>query len=233
MKVIPSPTISVASASRQPACPPVCALSPWSQRPEGAFVPRAAAGRGKLGFSAASQRLAQRRLALLCQEEHLSAAMQFELSELLPASHAVSEYWQGCQFKPMPLYKRKIQQYRRLAEADQERSQLTAQDQFEPHDLDGQLLEDLRQQLQHYPIGRAELVKKTLRFFPEQPLYVLLVAPHGCEATSTSPQPEPTLGTQIAQELCFRRELLVCLTPMTEPLLVARIQAVSQGNLLD
>lgn len=124
-------------------------------------------------------------------------------------------------------------QYRPLAEADQERSQLTTQDQFERHDLDERLLSELAQQLQRYPICRADLVKKTLRFFPEQPLYILLVTTRECQNSPVPKVGESTLGTQIAQELRFGRELLVCLTDQTDPDLIQRIQEQSQGSLLD
>ena len=198
------------------------------------YVPRAHLSQGNsLGFAAASQRLALRRSTAIRQADSLPDVMQPNLAYLLPVGHSISGYGRGYQSKSFPLHSRKINQYRTLAEADLERSQLTSQDQFEIHDLDGQLLGELRQQLQCYPITGAELVKKTLRFFPEQPLYVLLVSPGAVSAKHPAPPLESTLGTQIAQELCFRRELLVCLMGETEPCLVERIQAQSPGNLLD
>jgi hypothetical protein len=124
-----------------------------------------------------------------------------------------------------PLYLRKTEQYRTLAGADQERSQLTLQDRFEAHDLDSRLLNQLRQQLQRYPICRASLVKKRLRFFPEQPLYILLVDPSHSQVDST-------LGTQIAQELKFGRDLLVRLSVDCEPSLLEQILDKADGNLV-
>lgn len=195
-------------------------------------VPRAEMGLSNdgLGFAAASRRLALRRSAVIFQEDNPSEVMPSNFPGRLPMGHSVPEYLQGCQSKESPVNPRKIHQYRTLAEADLERSQLNPDDQFETHDLDEQLLGDLCQQLQRYPIAQAELVKKTLRFFPEQPLYVLLVCP---AAEQLNPSLELTLGTQIAQELRFSRELLVCLTSDTEPQLVNRIQAKSTGNLLN
>ncbi len=196
-------------------------------------LPRAAISLGNdLGFSAASQRLALRRSAASCQEDNLSEAMQSNFSDFLPAGQPISAgYLQRRRSNVLPLSPRKIHQYRTLAEADLERSQLTLQDQFETHDLDRQLQVNLCAQLQRYPIARADLVKKTLRFFPEQPLYVLLVSPSADLAEQLNSSLESTLGTQIAQELCFSRELLVCLTSETEPQLIQRIQAKSKGDL--
>lgn len=227
MKATSSPTLSLAPSTETQSR----RLFPGRRSPQDCFVPRSAAALGHdLGFSEASQRLAQRRSAIRRQGTSLAEAMQSNLAYLLPAGHAVSGYLQGHQSKLLPVMPHNMQRYRTLAEADQERSQLTAQDQFESHDLDGLLLGDLAQQLQRYPIGRADLVKKTLRFFPEQPLYVLLVTPVAFQDSANAL--ESTLGTQIAQELSFSRELLVCLTSQTEPDLIHRIQAQSAGNLL-
>lgn len=199
-----------------------------------AYVPRAAMSlRHDLGFSAASQHLAWRRSAAIAEEDNRSEAMQPNFSHRRPPSHPMAGCLPEGQSKGWPQYPRQIDRYRILAEADWERSQLTSQDQFEPHDLDQLLLGSLCQQLRRYPIARAELVKKTLRFFPEQPLYVMLI----CPAASCAEQPlsslSSTLGTQIAQELCFSRELLVCLTQDTEPQLVERIRAKCPGQLLN
>lgn len=230
MKVTSRPAISIAPA---PA-PPCRSLTPEPEQRTEADLPRAAISLGNdLGFSVASKRLALRRSALLCQENNLSEVMQSKLSYLLPVGHPISGYLREQRSKVLPLHPRKIHQYRTLAEADLERSQLTPQDQFEAHDLDELLLGELCQQLQRYPIARAELVKKTLRFFPEQPLYILLVRPVADMAEQQLSLIESTLGTQIAQELCFSRELLVCLTGETEPHLIDRIQAKSSGNLLN
>lgn len=231
MNATSSPTLSLALSTET-----LSRMGPPGRRSQkDCFVPRSATALGNdLGFSAASQRLAQRRSAVSHQGSPLSEAMQSNLAYLLPAGHAVSGYLQGGQSKLMSATPRKMLQYRALAEADLERSQLTVQDQFEAHDLDHLLLSDLAQQLQRYPIGRADLVKKTLRFFPEQPLYVLLVTPVVAQASTIAANTsEFTLGTQIAQELSFSRELLVCLTCQTEPDLIHRIQAQSPGNLLD
>lgn len=114
------------------------------------------------------------------------------------------------------------------AQAVEERSRLTPQDQFEAHDLDSMRLRQLQTQLGAYGIDRAYLVKKRLRFFPEQPLYILLVRPHQADTQAVL----ATLGTQIAQELKFYGELLVRLTTETEPELVVQIQAQAPQELL-
>ena len=182
------------------------------------------------GFCAASRRLAWRRwLAMGWIDSNWGRLSALEPQPATITLDSLPAGW----LNAMPLYPRQTDQYRQLAEADVERSQLGVQDRFEAHDLDERLMEDLCQQLRQYPICQARLVKKTLRFFPEQPLYVLLVEPMGSHTFSPDCDgidgpAEPTLGTQIAQELRFRRELLVCLTSNTEPQLVARIEASSR-----
>lgn len=234
MKVTSSPAISIASVTQNQAA----SLTLDMQEQPKHSTPRAAQPPGAdFGFGAASQQLALRRSAAMQQTMSQAlpprAAMQPRYSAVRPTSHAATEDSPEGESKEMPLYPRKIYQYRRLAEADFERSQLGPQDQFEAHDLDERLLEDLRQQLQRYPIAQAQLVKKTLRFFPEQPLYVLLVTPTLVCGEPAHPDWASTLGTQIAQELCFSRELLVCLTSETESPLVERIQAKSAQPLWD
>lgn len=238
MKVTSSPAISIASVTQNQAASLMLDLR---EQPKHS-TPRAGQPPGAdFGFGAASQQLALRRSAAMHQAMHQAIsqawppreAMQPQYSAVRPTSPIATEDSSEGESKEMPLYPRKVYQYRRLAEADFERSQLGPQDQFEAHDLDELLLEDLRQQLQRYPIAQAQLVKKTLRFFPEQPLYVLLVTPTlACEEPA-HPDWASTLGTQIAQELCFSRELLVCLTSETESPLVERIQAKSAQPLWD
>ncbi|OLP18119.1 hypothetical protein BST81_13945 [Leptolyngbya sp. 'hensonii'] len=58
--------------------------------------------------------------------------------------------------------------------AQQERSSVTGNDRFEPHALDASQIAALVQQLSRYrQIKTAYLVRKTLQYFPERPLYVL------------------------------------------------------------
>jgi hypothetical protein len=179
------------------------------------------------GFAVASQRLAGRRLTLLCEENAPQTSPAFAMmAHFFPGDSFISAALPSHSSRLVPLHPRKTEQYRTLAGADQERSQLTLQDRFEAHDLDAMLLHQLRQQLQRYPIRRASLVKKRLRFFPEQPLYVLLVEPSYCQV-------DFTLGTQIAQELKFGRDLLVRLSLDCEPSLIEQIWAKADGNLVD
>jgi len=58
--------------------------------------------------------------------------------------------------------------------AQQERSSISAGDRFESHDLSASAQAKLVEQLSHYPqVKEAYLVRKTLQYFPEKPLYVL------------------------------------------------------------
>lgn len=227
MKATPSP------ATSPPEILPAM-VRPGRCSPREHFVPRSASALGNaFGFAAASQRLAQRRSVVSRKVSPTSDAMQFNLASFLPPGRTPSDYLWGDRSQGLSVAADPMLQYRPLAEADLERSQLTAHDQFEVHDLDKLLLGGLVQQLRRYPICRADLVKKTLRFFPEQPLYVLLVTPIASQDDAIPGAADSTLGTQIAQELRFSRELLVCLTDQMEPALSRRIQGQSGGSLLE
>lgn len=167
--------------------------------------------------------------------------MDSKFAYLLPAGQAVSGYLtqpgRGTAPQPHRLPSerpRGLAQVRRLAQAVQERSHLQPGDRFEPHGLGGKQLAQLQRQLSCYGLSAAHLVKKSLRLFPEQPLYVLLVEP----LTSPPPrgqQPRPqvdsSLGTQIAQELNIQPELLVCLSDSLDPQLEQLIRAVPRSAL--
>lgn len=58
--------------------------------------------------------------------------------------------------------------------AQQERFSISTGDRFESHDLSASAQAKLVEQLSHYPqVKEAYLVRKTLQYFPEKPLYVL------------------------------------------------------------
>ena len=62
----------------------------------------------------------------------------------------------------------------KISLAQQERSSISVGDRFESHDLSASAQAKLVEQLSHYPqVKEAYLVRKTLQYFPEKPLYVL------------------------------------------------------------
>ena len=62
----------------------------------------------------------------------------------------------------------------KISLAQQERSSISVGDRLESHDLSASAQAKLVEQLSHYPqVKEAYLVRKTLQYFPEKPLYVL------------------------------------------------------------
>lgn len=165
-------------------------------------------------------------------DKHLSIAMDPKFAYLLPTGSLLRGYAPNSSGRPLrrqvlPRERpRGLAHVRRLATAVQERSQLSSGDRFEAHGLGEARLAQLQSQLCGYGLRSAHLVKKSLRLFPEQPLYVLLVQAQG-EGTA----PDPSLSSQIAQEIAFRGELLVCLVGSLLPPLEAAIQAVPRSAL--
>ncbi|HYE32081.1 MAG TPA: M48 family metalloprotease [Methylomirabilota bacterium] len=66
--------------------------------------------------------------------------------------------------------------YDRVAEADKERTNITAKDKFIPHALSSERVVDLVKQLSTRPyIKRAYLVRKDVQIFPMEPFFILAV----------------------------------------------------------
>ncbi|MEH2361099.1 M48 family metallopeptidase [Nostoc sp.] len=74
-------------------------------------------------------------------------------------------------------YQERAENYTELIfKAQQERSDVRENDNFESHNISDLEVNKLRQQLSHYPhIITVYLVEKNLQYFPEKPLYVLTV----------------------------------------------------------
>jgi hypothetical protein len=63
--------------------------------------------------------------------------------------------------------------------AQEERSAIRAKDEFISHNLPRDILRSLSRQLSDYPqVKESYIVQKSLKYFPEEPLYVLGVVRH-------------------------------------------------------
>jgi Zn-dependent protease with chaperone function len=64
--------------------------------------------------------------------------------------------------------------YAEVAAAEEERTNISKKDVFREHSLTKEMIEELKAQLSKYPkLGRAYLVKKLVKHFPEEPSFVL------------------------------------------------------------
>lgn len=77
-------------------------------------------------------------------------------------------------------WSRGVEWQRRKEQAEEERSLIRYTDTFLPHGLDAAEWEDLKRQVSQYPnIKSACLVQKKLAYYPEKPLYVMLITLKG------------------------------------------------------
>jgi Zn-dependent protease with chaperone function len=70
------------------------------------------------------------------------------------------------------------EQYKKLQKAQHERATIYQGDEFQHHNLERNVVEDLRSQLSKFAqVRHALLVRKSLHYFPEEPFYVLGIIP--------------------------------------------------------
>lgn len=99
--------------------------------------------------------------------------------------------------------------YQELALARQERLDVHAKDTFEPHQEQAQVIESVRQQLsRHREVDRVYLVRKTVRRFPEVPLYVLGVVPKSAWFKLVPADRDRRLAKQLVNSIRFPGEVL-------------------------
>lgn len=117
--------------------------------------------------------------------------------------------------------------------AQQERSSLLASDGFESHDLSASAQANLVEQLSRYPqVKEAYLVRKTLQYFPEKPLYILGIIRR--RRWLESEEAEPKLVNKLMTELALPNQTwIICLNndrSMTQILQETAGQAIYQKN---
>ena len=135
---------------------------------------------------------------------YIEAAMQREPESVLPGCELI--YWyliQQGQEEEAERYRQRAEQHYDLLElAQQERSGVSIRDQFQPHGLPAETVENLSKQLSYYPnIGGAYLVRKAVAYLPEQPFYVLGIVPYSRWYEFRSAKEDVSLVNQLAAEL--------------------------------
>lgn len=105
---------------------------------------------------------------------------------------------------------RAIHYFEKVVAAQQERSGVGYRDQFEPPGVPPEVIQDLRQQLMHYPeVVTAYLVRKVVKHFPETPFYVLGVVPKRAWYTMDRDKEDEKLLRRLIKELKFPGETYV------------------------
>ncbi|HXJ58959.1 MAG TPA: M48 family metalloprotease [Verrucomicrobiae bacterium] len=91
-----------------------------------------------------------------------------------------------------------------------ERDQIHLSDTFLPHALSTLQMEEILKQLRDYSeIQRAYLVRKELSFFPQKPLYVLVVETNGAGLTSGFSAEDQSLINRLAENLRLPGQTLI------------------------
>ncbi|NEQ22776.1 MAG: peptidase, partial [Microcoleus sp. SIO2G3] len=108
--------------------------------------------------------------------EYLEKVMAKDIETVLPGCQLIYCFLQrqGRKKEAAQYRERAEQHYEMQLKAQQERSGVSESDRFQPHGLSTKVEAQFQQQLARYPqIKEAYLVRKVVKFFPEQHYYVL------------------------------------------------------------
>lgn len=108
--------------------------------------------------------------------KHLEAVMEKEVHSIPPSCNSIVEFLTARERdEEADKYRDRASDYYEEVERGQrERNILSKRDNFVPHDLTGEALEKLREELAQSPLLlSAHLVRKVCKHFPEDPAYVL------------------------------------------------------------
>lgn len=136
--------------------------------------------------------------------EYLEKGMTQNLEFVLPGCQLIYNFFQKQgQEEDANRYRQRAQEhYQQLLLANQERAGVKASDQFEPHELSAAAESNLRKQLTRYPeIKEVYLVKKVVKYFPEQPYYILGVRRNRSFWETDEQQKNQELLNQLATQL--------------------------------
>jgi Zn-dependent protease with chaperone function len=98
----------------------------------------------------------------------------------------------------------------KLAAARDERDNLRNGDTLEPHGLDPVVVARLVGQLQALPgLGKAWLVRKTVRHFPDRPKWILVVAPRGVPGWFGADKKAVGLVNELARDVEFPGDAMI------------------------
>jgi Zn-dependent protease with chaperone function len=140
---------------------------------------------------------------------HLEEAMKRDTDAILPACGRVMHWFEerGREEEARAWRTRGETWARTLEESKAERDTLRKSDALEPHGVSEAVLEKLATQLHGYPrVKEAWLVRKTVKHFPERPLYVLGVQFGG---GYSSAETDKALIAKLSQELDLPGEAFV------------------------
>ncbi|GIV20859.1 MAG: hypothetical protein KatS3mg023_2610 [Armatimonadota bacterium] len=130
----------------------------------------------------------------------LERAMQLDESYIVPACELLAGYWAGQgDWEKADHYRRRGQQhYEKVSEAIYERTEISPDDPFESADITPAQALALRRYLWQYEqIRAAYLVRKVVKQYTDEPLYVLALRLRSHQFT----QQEAALLEQVAQQL--------------------------------
>jgi tetratricopeptide (TPR) repeat protein len=166
--------------------------------------------------------------------EHLERAMKSDPDCTYTACSIVEQYMreQGRQSEADRYYNRALQFLDTSDEAEKERQNITAADTFLPHDVDADILKQVRTHLRRYVgLKAAFLVRKSVRFFPEKSAYVLGIVPtRAWYQFSDINQDDLQLMQLIAQQTPLPAGTYVMLLNKNRPL-TKKLEAVSGSRI--
>ena len=143
---------------------------------------------------------------------YLETAIARDPELLVPACKLLySFYRQNGELEKAEEYRQRSEEgYEDWKRSRRERTSLSYQDRFLPHNLPAEEMEQIAKQLSEVSeIREAYLVRKAVAVFPEKPFYVLGIIRRFVKGTARNYKYDPDLSDQIQTELKFSGEVVV------------------------
>jgi hypothetical protein len=138
--------------------------------------------------------------------EYLETAFKYDYSKIAFGCELIRAFLrQQGNFELADKYReRGDYHYKLFLLAEEERSIFSAKDTFKPHDLPDKTIKRLSRKLADYPqMKEAYIVQKSLRYFPEKPLYILGVVRKGFLFEEYGDVLDQELINNLADDLTF------------------------------
>jgi Zn-dependent protease with chaperone function len=166
--------------------------------------------------------------------DHLNTAMQGDVQCTFSASLFAEQFLreQGRSEEADRCHKRAVEFAELREEADRERSNVTVSDEFREHALDAETVRAIKDHLKAYShLKSAVLVRKQVKYFPEEPAYVLGLVPAGSWFRSSS-DADTQLINSVAQKAPVPAGTYIVLLNSANSRLRKRMESVSGASVL-
>jgi tetratricopeptide (TPR) repeat protein len=162
---------------------------------------------------------------------HIELAMGKDISAVPEGCHLIYSFLKTHErLEEAEGYRKRVEShYDQIKRGQEERKGINVADQFLPHELPAERIEAIREQLSNIaPLRQAFLVRKVVRYFPEEPRYILGVAGKYPFYTYRSKRADRALIRLVASEVTFPGSTLIVALDQTARVLrkaIVRVDA--------